>query len=280
NIGGGYDGRKVSFYSNLAGIGNNYFADMGWIPFAEHYDAIRDTSFHIGFQHLFSRFSYTFYPSNQDRIVSHELRTQHILDVNNDLELLQNQITIAYSLRLNNTAAFSIEYKHEDQALQYPFDFTEEEPLPAGRYHFDYVKAGYQSDWRNFFGWWSTWLYGNFYNGTRFELSLGGRYRVQPWGKFGVNFTYNKLDFPSPYGTEDLLLIGPRIEFNFSKDLFWTTFLQYNTQDDNFNINSRLQWRFQPLSDLFIVYSDNYAVETWGPKNRTLVLKLNYWLNL
>jgi len=28
------------------------------------------------------------------------------------------------------------------------------------------------------------------------------------------------------------------------------------------NINSRLQWRFKPVSDLFIVYTDNYFAET------------------
>ena len=103
---------------------------------------------------------------------------------------------------------------------------------------------------------------------------------MQPWGNFGLNFVQNELKFPEPYGKESLFLVGPKIEFNFSRNLFWTTFLQYNTQDDNFNINSRIQWRFQPMSDLFIVYSDNYALEFWGPKNRGLVIKLNYWLNI
>jgi len=95
-----------------------------------------------------------------------------------------------------------------------------------------------------------------------------------------VTFEANELTFDEAIGNSTLLLIGPQLEINFNRDLFWTTFLQYNTQRDNFNINSRFQWRFQPLSDLFLVYTDNYAIEQWGPKNRTLVLKLNYWLNI
>ncbi len=281
NIGGGFDGKKVSFYTNLSGIGNNYYADMGWIPFADHYDAVRDTSFHVGFQHLFSRFGYTFYPADQSKVVSHQLNIRHILDVNNDLELLQNQLEFIYFVKFSNTAQLTIEYAHEDQELLFPFDFTDEEPLAADRYHFDYVQVGYQNDWRNFFGWWSQALYGTFYNGTRFEISLGGRYRVQPWGNFGLNFVYNRLVFPDPYGSENLLLIGPRIEFNFSKDLFWTTFLQYNTQANNVNINSRLQWRFAPMSDFFLVYQDNYRIEgMFGPKDRAVVAKLSYWFSL
>ncbi len=52
------------------------------------------------------------------------------------------------------------------------------------------------------------------------------------------------------------------------------------------NINSRLQWRFKPVSDLFIVYTDNYYYsfdqphDNFMPKNRSLVVKLTYWLNL
>ncbi|MBI2729956.1 MAG: hydrolase, partial [Sphingobacteriales bacterium] len=68
---------------------------------------------------------------------------------------------------------------------------------------------------------------------------------------------------------------------NFSTSIFWTTFLQYNTQGNNFNINSRFQWRYKPMSDLFLVYTDNYYTDPlFKNKKRALVLKMNYWLNL
>ncbi|MEM8970052.1 MAG: hypothetical protein AAGE93_26785, partial [Bacteroidota bacterium] len=65
-------------------------------------------------------------------------------------------------------------------------------------------------------------------------------------------------------------------------------FVQYNSQFDNVNINTRFQWRFKPVSDLFIVYTDNYTAygesrffpDTYEKKNRGLVVKLTYWLNL
>jgi hypothetical protein len=54
------------------------------------------------------------------------------------------------------------------------------------------------------------------------------------------------------------------------------------------NINSRLQWRFKPVSDLFLVYTNNYfaqnipnyPVNSFAVKNRAIVLKLTYWLNV
>jgi hypothetical protein len=89
------------------------------------------------------------------------------------------------------------------------------------------------------------------------------------------------LAFPEPYGKNNLFLIAPRVEINFSNNLFWTTFLQYNNQRNNFNINSRLQWRYKAMSDMFLVYSDNYFTDPFMKnKNRAIVFKMNYWLNL
>jgi hypothetical protein len=95
-----------------------------------------------------------------------------------------------------------------------------------------------------------------------------------------MNFSYNKIQLPEPQNDADLFLVGPRIDITFTKSLFWTTFIQYNSQIDNLNINTRVQWRFAPVSDFFLVYTDNYFPEDFMPKQRSLVLKLNYWLNL
>ena len=122
--------------------------------------------------------------------------------------------------------------------------------------------------------------YGTFYNGTRLTYGGGINLRTQPWGNFSVNVTQNYVQLPENYGTANLTLISPTIEISFSNTMFWTTFLQYNTQSNNFNINSRFQWRFKPMSDLFIVYTDNYFADAFLVKNRALVIKLNYWLNL
>lgn len=280
NVGGGYDGRNLSFYSNLAGVGDNYVVDMGFVPSQEHYDALQDTTHRVGYHHQYSRIGYTIYPQNHPRVISHQVGLRSITDVRTNWDFIGNNLELEYNLRWQNTGSFRAAGTHEDLNLLFPFAFTDGEPLPAGRYRFDYFEISYLTDQRKPFRLEAGFQYGSFYNGKRTQYTLGLKYRAQPWGNFDLNFVVNNLDFPDIYGDEDLFLISPRVEINFSTNLFWTTFLQYNTQQDNFNINSRLQWRFQPMSDLFIVYADNYAVEFWGPKNRTVVLKLNYWLNL
>jgi hypothetical protein len=54
---------------------------------------------------------------------------------------------------------------------------------------------------------------------------------------------------------------------------------QYNNQINNINTNIRFQWRFKPVSDFYLVYTDNYT-ETGKVKNRGIVFKATYWLNL
>jgi hypothetical protein len=84
---------------------------------------------------------------------------------------------------------------------------------------------------------------------------------------------------PSPYSSANLFLIGPRLDLTFTDKLFLTTYVQYNNQIDNLNVNVRLQWRFAPVSDLFIVYSENSYPGNFQNKDRGLVIKISYWLN-
>jgi hypothetical protein len=82
-----------------------------------------------------------------------------------------------------------------------------------------------------------------------------------------------------PFEDTKFLLIGPKLDVTFTDKIFWTTLVQYNEQIDNMNINMRLQWRYQPVSDIFLVYTDNYNTGNWSSRNRALVLKITYWLN-
>ena len=276
-----YNNRTVAFYTNVAGVGNNYRADMGFIPRFNHYDAVRDTTVKIGYHHGFTRLNYRILPKDNSVINSHNIGVRNVFDYTKDnWDLIQNIVTFTYSLNWANTSSVRVNMTHSEQGLLFPFDFTGEVPLPVGTYKFNFLELSYESDSRQLLSFELGYLNGGFFNGKRQEYSASLRYRAQPWGNFSVNFVYNNLDFPDEYGSNELFLVSPRFEINFSRSLFWTTFLQYNTQRTNFNINSRLQWRFKPLSDIFVVYTDNYATDTWNVKNRGIVLKMNYWMNL
>lgn len=123
--------------------------------------------------------------------------------------------------------------------------------------------------------------FGGFYaDGTLTVLRSDLGYRFQPYVNIVLSTSYNDLGLPEPWGDQDFWLIGTRFDITFTKNLYLTSFTQYNEQFDNVNINTRLQWRFQPASDMFLVYTDNYLPGSFEVKNRALLFKFTYWWNI
>jgi hypothetical protein len=149
--------------------------------------------------------------------------------------------------------------------------------LQKGSYRFGFLQVKYLSNFLRPFSWGITIEHGGYYNGKRTTCIGTVKYRSQPWGNFSFDFTYNSIILNNtqihPF------LLGPTLEIAFSSSMFWTTFLQYNTEVKNFNVNSRFQWRFKPLSDIFLVYTDNYQTDGFTHAGRSLVFKINYWIN-
>lgn len=163
---------------------------------------------------------------------------------------------------------------------------TDGEELPEFTgYTYNSFRFNYQSDQRKLFSYNLNGYLGRFFNGDRISLGTTFNYRFQPIAALRINVNYNRLRMPAPYNDADLWLVGPRLDLTLTKTLFFTNFIQYNSQIDNLNINSRVQWRFAPVSDLFVVYTDNYGTENYADaglrkKNRALIIKMTYWFNL
>ncbi|MBN1118132.1 MAG: hypothetical protein JXA77_13065, partial [Bacteroidales bacterium] len=154
------------------------------------------------------------------------------------------------------------------------------EKLAAGdQFHWKSARAGFVSDARKLFYYTLNAGIGEYYNGNRWQVSGLINYRVQPYGSIGMTMNYNNISLPLPYNSAKLILVGPTLDITFTDKVFLTTFVQYNNQIDNLNMNIRFQWRFAPVSDLFIVYTGNSYTENFTNKNRGLVVKLSYWFN-
>ena len=273
-----YTGRNLSAIYSASTQGENYYQDMGFLQRTENYDAERDTTIRLGFGSQTIFVDYRFFPRKERKWLFSTISLFNSLILNTDLTFNETNTRLGYSMTYNGRSELGFELNHQVLDLLFPYTFTDGTPLPTQRYSFSSLEVSYTSDSRKRLVYELGGSYGGFYNGTRANLTMSLNYREQPWGNFGIKLDYNKLDFPDPYGERQITLIGPRIEIGFSRNLFWTTFLQWNTQGDNFNINSRMQWRFKPMSDIFLVYTDNYGIELFAPKSRALVLKASYWL--
>lgn len=232
---------------------------------------------------FFGNAAYTFYPQSKQIIrmgPSIDVSSTYIPGGTNT----DRSLNLEYGITFTNASRMGLGFNSVYQQLT--FDFNPINPqeytsfLEGEEYSWNSVSFKYQSNPRRLFNYDVTATYGGFYNGTNFNLSGEVTYRYQPYGNISLRFDYNDLQLPGNYGAEQLFLIGPRIDLTFTDELFLTTFVQYNNLLDNVNLNARFQWRYQPTSDIFIVYTENYLPDNLNSKNRALVFKITYWLNL
>ena len=224
---------------------------------------------------------YKFYTMSE-RIVNHgpELEADFFFDPN--FNLTDREIDLSYSLTWRDRSTISLGVENGYVMLLEPFDPTNTGgiEIPAGsEFNWNEVSLMYMSTMKRLFTFMAATRYGGFYGGTRASVEAEINYRIQPYGSLSLVAAYNKVEMPDPYTSMDLVLVGPKLDITFTEKLFFTTFVQYNNQIDNINVNMRLQWRYAPVSDLFIVYTENSYPSGWETKNRGIAVKLSYWLN-
>ena len=268
-------------YIAVAGnVGKNYYTDMGFVQRIENYDAVRDTSIRVGFKNIFSQLGYQVMPT-KGKLGRLTTQIEEYIVFNPDNSMNESNAQFSVRAENKNTSGFEASLSNTTLNLLYPISITGGTPLPAVRYSFNQIELMYRTDFRKAFSFNSGITLGQFYNGTVQGATIGFMLRKQPHLNLGVRSEFNSIQLPGEYGSTNLILIQPRIEYNFNTQLFWTTFVQYNTQSNNFSINSRLQYRYKPMSDFFLVYTDNYFTDpTLKNKNRALIFKFNYWFNL
>jgi len=148
------------------------------------------------------------------------------------------------------------------------------------RIQFNDITLLYQSNPAQLFTIMGESTVGQFFTGERFTVAGTFGVLFQPWAIFSLAVRYDQIRLPDPHPDADYWLLTPKIDVTFSKSLFWSTLVQYSNHRENLGINSRLQWRYAPLSDLYLVYNDNYYTKNFGPTFRSINLKLTYWLNI
>jgi hypothetical protein len=273
-----YSVPKLEIDVTMQTVGANYDPQVGYVPRKR-------------FNRIAPELYYSWYPKS--KIINNHGPGFDVDFIGNDIYGLTDwDANIWYKISFQNTANFFTRIRRDYLYLFNSFDPSGSDTLklPKGSdYYWNSVILNYQSNTRKRFFFSLQSRSGEYFNGHRLNLDGNISYRIQPHAVLSVDFSLNKISLPKPYNSADLVLISPKFDFTFSRKLFWTTFVQYNSQNTNLNINSRLQWRFKPVSDFFLVYTDNYFAEAGRdgnvlylgqPKLRAIVLKFTYWLNL
>lgn len=261
-------------------VGYSYSAEVGYVP-------------RINYGKLNPQIAYLMFPKAGGTILSHgpSVILTHYFTKDFAQET-ENEKLIGYKINFRKTNTLFLWGAHNYVKLLSPFDPTNYARvfLPGGSEHkWNSFGFDYTSKPQALLTYLVSTRYGGYYaNGTRLRLNGEVGYRFQPFVAITMSANYNRLAFEQdPVLPKELInkqynlwLLGPKIDVTFTNKLFLTNFVQFNNQNNNFNINTRLQWRYSPASDLFLVYTDNYFSDTFQVRNRSLVVKFTYWWNV
>jgi hypothetical protein len=269
-----YNVRTVGVRFTHQGVGEHFRAETGYVPGLNIYP---------GFLNNTLRVRTTFYPK-KGKIISWSPSLEGNLNLLPGGSLTDHSAVLGYLANFRNQSILKAELRDWYQRL--PADFNPIAPkgeamlLKGQTFRWREYEVQFTGDPRKRFGYTLGTGGGGFYNGQRRSVFGELVYRYQPYGSFTLGFNYTAIGLPEGYGKANFLLVSPKLDITFTPTLYFTTFLQYNSRFDNVNLNARFQWRYKPVSDIFIVYTENYFPESFASKNRALVLKISYWLNL
>jgi hypothetical protein len=171
-------------------------------------------------------------------------------------------------------------YRREFERLFEPFDIREDYSIPAGDYSMDtfglsfstHIGRPYRASIRI--------QGGDFWDGDKQTLSLTTNLRMHKHLLVYAALTHNRVDLP---GTRfNTTVVSTRWNVNFTTDLFFRAFIQWNSDTRQVLTNLRLNFIHTPGSDLFVVYNetrDGFELG-YGPLRRTLAVKFTYLFNL
>ncbi len=276
NLGVWYNTINAAGYVGIRKVEKNYITDVGFVPRLYNYDAISESVIREGYTQARGRISLTKFYKNSKVIDNH----RYLNLWNNTYLDHQGDVTQATTV-LNNDLVFkdqSLLYggiRYEYVNLKYAFDpLNNGNAIVANKYRYVDVGFGYSSADNKKLQYGGNVSYGSYYSGHKNRISANAQYRLMPLARLQVRYERNHINLKE-LGSKTFHLARFTSEIFFSNRLNWTTYIQYNTQFDNFNINSRLQWEYKPLSYIYLVISDNYNQDIVR-KNWGIAFKMNY----
>ena len=271
-----FNKRGFNFNTSIRKLGKNYITDVGFTPRLYNYDAINNVTVREGYMQTSSGIEYEkFYEKsktlNSVRFLRYGLN--NYFDESGKVTQSQHSLNSAVFFKDLSSVYFVINYDYVD--LKYGFDpLRNGNALTPGAYNFGILKVGYNSANNQKLRYRVNVQKGTYYGGDRTTAGAYLNYQMLPFANFELSYDVNKIDL-NQLGKETFHLTRFTGEVFFSNRLNWTTYVQYNTQRNNFNVNTRLQWEYKPLSYIYLVFTDNFNQDItrkdWG-----VAFKMNY----
>jgi Domain of unknown function (DUF5916)/Carbohydrate family 9 binding domain-like len=160
--------------------------------------------------------------------------------------------------------------------LDEDFDIYDDIIIPAGNYWFTHYEIQLQTYEGRSISVDNKLNCGDFYNGTRFEYECKLNMNLSSHFNLSAEYQRNAIQVSEEkFSTDE---IGTRIEYSFSPKLYSSLFGQWNNEDEELNLNFRINWIPKIGSDFYLVVNEKFSGSNFQfDKNKLTILAKMIW---
>ncbi len=167
-----------------------------------------------------------------------------------------------------------LNYRRLAEGLINDFTITQDVVIPAGTYWWNQFDLEFSTFAGRTFSLNTSVVIGDFYNGISTQNRTEVLWRA---GKnITTSFRYEKNIVDLPYGNFETDLIGSRTEYALNPNAFGSVLAQWNSSQNEFNFNFRLQIIPKIGTDIYLIVNQIYNTNNarWAAERGTVLCKL------
>ena len=190
------------------------------------------------------------------------------------------QTQVGFATELENSDQYGITVADNYELLLEPFEPVAGVLFPIGGYGFRDLELMYVPGTHRRFSGFVRARIGEYFNGSIRSLNVG-RARLALTRRLSMEPTLSINWIDTPQGAFQTNLVVSRVTYTFTPRMFFGGLVQYNSSTKSISNNLRLRWEYRPGNELFVVYTEERAMDPLrpdhysGPQNRGFVVKVN-----
>ena len=185
--------------------------------------------------------------------------------------------TAPFHFLLESGDRFEFNIMPKGEYLPEDFEIDDGVIIKSGPYHWLRYRLELETASKRVVNGQATWWIGSFYQGTLDQIEF--QLNVRPVNSLNLSFNYEKNIVNLPEGDFTQDLFGGRIQFSFTSDFEFSSFIQYDSESGSIGTNTRIRWTFALRGDLFIVYNhniDKLERNIWQYNSNQIIIKVTY----
>lgn len=271
-----YRGRRLLTLLSGQWVGEGFRAALGFLPRQLHYDASRDTFLYRGYSQLGGILGWSWYPSGRWTKIDASLEGEQFL--NEHLKPWLRELSVTLTAERTDGSTISIGGTLREERLEFDSRIYGVAVIPTGTYRDWRMESILARSSKYKLSGEASLSAGTLYGWATTALRTAASWRATPRLLLKPSVTYSLLDTSSSAPPIAVTHLSLWAIYTFTTHLYLTFNTQLNTQYQLLTLYGKLQWRFAPVSDLFIVIRLDRNL-----KNRSqypsFAVKLTYWLN-